>query len=105
VKLDGVQCRASAIRGQTKCLFHIEYDARKEALERPLSLDEKISILSREIRSAQKIKNRAQRSYEIRCLMVLLNQLQSGGNSQGENAQESGFDRRLEQWKKSKVQT
>jgi hypothetical protein len=99
VKLDGAQCRCSAIRGLTKCLFHCEHDARKEIVERPLTKDEKIIILSREIRSAQKIKNRVQRSYEVRALMAMLNQLQDEPETEN-NLTLDPVEKVVKEWKK-----
>jgi len=96
----GERCKVSALRGQTLCLFHFPHDVRKEIVKTPMNLDEKISILSEEIRHAKKIKNNFQRSNEIRSLMHMLNFLQ--GNPDGGEAEET-FQEKLDNWEKEKL--
>ena len=102
LKADGQKCRAFAINGQTTCLFHCPVEIRKAAIELPLSREEKICILSREIRSAQKIKNRGQRSAEIRFLMEMLNSLQGEGKNEN-NSTLDPIEKVVKEWKKSQI--
>lgn len=97
VRRDGSQCRSWAISGSDKCVFHVEKIVKKAIAERPLSDAEKIVILSREIRVAQRrIKDPEKRSSEVRNLMSLLIQLEGKKKLNDNEPEEETLEKYIE---------
>jgi len=97
---------AWSIHGQERCIFHTEKDVRKEISERPLSRDQQILIISRQIKSLQKSKDSPlEKAREIRSLVLLLKELQEDKSPYNENKPEKNeFEKHLEEWNKKKSQ-
>ena len=108
IKKDGSKCGAWAIRDRDKCIFHTEKDIKLEISERPLSRDQQILIISRQLKALQRSSKDSplEKAREIRSLVMLLKELQ-GGNSPDDNENKPakiGFERHLEEWNKKKSQ-
>ena len=106
LRTNGEKCKAFAIHGDTKCLFHTDRSGPRRVLKNrpPISTEELVGILSREIRrlSLNKKVDPIERGREIRNLAALLAELQGGKVSEPE-AEKTTLDQRLEQWKKKAV--
>lgn len=107
IKKDGKPCLAWAIHGHERCVFHVEGDVRKTLRERPLSKEEQVAIISRQIKSVQKnVKNSLEKAMAIRSLVILLKELQEGKppDDDENKSAKNGFEKHLEEWNKKKSQ-
>ena len=97
IKKDGEQCGGWAISdGSGLCVFHCSKTSRKEIIERPLSREERIIIISRQIRSLKRSKcNQLDKSHELRSLMELLIELEGG---EKKNKKVDSLEEKLSKW-------
>jgi len=100
IKKDGEQCGGWAISdGSGLCVFHCSKTSRKEIIERPLSREERIIIISRQIRSLKKSKTNAlDKSREMRALLDMLAELEGEGKKENENGIDS-VQEKINKWK------
>ena len=90
---------AWAIHDHERCVFHVEGDVRKALREKPLSREEQVVIISRQIKSVQKnVKNSLEKALAIKGLVSLLRDLQ-GGNLPDDNGKADPLKSKLEKWK------
>jgi hypothetical protein len=102
-KKNGEACLAWAVNGHEKCVFHVEGDVRKALRERPLSKEEQVVIISRQIKSVQKnVKNSLEKAMAIRSLVLLLKELQEGKPPDDGNDKADPLKSKLDQWNKSR---
>lgn len=101
IKKDGSKCGAWAIRDRDKCIFHTEKDIKREISERPLSRDQQILIISRQLKALQRSSKDSplEKAREIRSLVILLNELQEEKPPNNDNDKADPLKSKLEKWK------
>jgi hypothetical protein len=99
IKKSGEQCQGWAVNGSDLCIFHVNKDLRKEVIERPLSREERIIIISRQIRSLKRSKTNAlNKSREMRALLDMLAELEGEGKKENKNGIDS-VQEKINKWK------
>jgi hypothetical protein len=100
IKKDGKPCLAWAIHDHERCVFHVEGDVRKALREKPLSREEQILIISRQLKALQRSSKDSplEKAREIRSLVMLLKELQEG-KPPDDNGKADPLKSKLEKWK------
>ena len=100
IKKNGERCGSWAVSGpEGLCVFHCSKTSRKEIIERPLSREERIIIISRQIRSLKRSKTNAlDKSREMRALLDMLAELEGEGKKENENGIDS-VQEKINKWK------
>lgn len=105
IKANGKQCQAHAFSdGSGLCLFHSSTDKAREARKiKPISKEQMIRVLQKELKKLDKVEDTVARSAEKRRVIQLICELQGESLSTGEN-NEDPLNKILNKWQKEKKQ-
>lgn len=110
IKANGKRCAAICLKGETKCLFHSKSEQGKEGRRKqqertPMTLEQHVLVLEKELRRVRKSKNEEFRSGETRRIIDLIYQIKGEKAPSGDGKKSSTFEKKLEKWQKKKNQT